>query len=150
MTVQHPEYGTAWIRDNKPINATMLRRTLVGMSEVEWYRTLNRRVFFWLTETRLNRLREAAGYRTRPHDILTLDTASLLAAHAREVELAPLNTGAVFRATRYPRGTGTFSAIAAYPWQQRVRVARAEPIVELTIPYSLPDAAEHVIDVQTR
>ena len=56
VTLVHHNHGTAWTRDNKPINATILRRTLVGMSEPEWYRTLNRRVFLWLSETRLDRL----------------------------------------------------------------------------------------------
>ena len=46
VPIQHPVYGTAWIRDNKPINETVLRRTLVGISEPDWYRTLNGRVFF--------------------------------------------------------------------------------------------------------
>jgi hypothetical protein len=31
-----------------------------------------------------------------------------------------------------------------------VRIAPAEPIVELTIPYALPDAASLITDVQTR
>src|SRR5690242_15628857 len=57
VSIEHPEYGTAWIRDNKPINETVLRRTLEGMTEAEWYRTLNGRVFFWLTTDRLDRLR---------------------------------------------------------------------------------------------
>lgn len=150
VEVTHPEYGSAWIRDNKPINVTVLRRTLVGMSEPEWYRTLNGRVFFWLNESRLDKLRNAPSYRQRPHDILTLDTRSLLEAYAARIELAHLNTGAVYGAATYTRGVGTFCAITDYPWAERVRIARAEPIVELTIPYSVPDVAAHVTDVTTR
>jgi hypothetical protein len=149
VKIEHPEYGSAWIRDNKPINVTVLRRTLVGMSEPEWYRTLNARVFFWLSEKRLNRLRSAPSYHGREHDILTLDTKKLLDAHASDVELAHLNTGAVYGAATYTRGAGTFRSIADYPWAERLRIAPAEPIVELTIPYSLPDAAD-VVDLQTR
>lgn len=82
--------------------------------------------------------------------MLTFDTASLLAAHAHAVELAHLNTGAVFRGARYPRGARTFSPIATYPWADRLRIAPAESIVELTIPYALPNAADLVIEVRTR
>jgi hypothetical protein len=30
VAIHHPVHGTAWIRDNKPINETVLRRTLKG------------------------------------------------------------------------------------------------------------------------
>lgn len=46
VAIHHPVHGTAWIRDNKPIIDSVLRRTLVGMTEAEFYRTLNGRVFF--------------------------------------------------------------------------------------------------------
>jgi len=150
VPIEHPIHGTAWIRDNKPISETVLRRTLVGMSEEDWYRTLNSRVFFWLSEDRLDKLRNAPPYRTRPHDILTLDTAALLDRHRDRVELAHLNTGAVHPAADYPRGEGTFRPIDEYPWQGRLAIARQEPIVELTVLYSVPDAAELVTSVTTR
>jgi hypothetical protein len=150
VSIHHPEHGTAWVRDNKPINETVLRRTLAGMSESDWYRTLNGRVFFWLSEDRLDRLRLAPPYRAREHDILTLDTAALLEIYAPRLELAHLNTGAVHPSANYPRGTGTFQGIAAYPWRQRLATSPSEPIVELTVPYAVPDPDAFVIDVATR
>lgn len=150
VAIHHPVHGTAWIRDNKPINETVLRRTLVGMSEPEWYRTLNGRVFFWLSTERLTRLRNAPPYRDRKHDILTLDTARLLEALGSTVELAHLNTGAVHPGATYTRGAGTFQPVATYPWQERLAVSPREPIVELTVPYSVPEAERFVIDVTTR
>ena len=74
VPIHHPDHGTAWIRDNKPINETVLERTLTGMSEPDWYRTLNGRVFFWLSQRRLKKLRNAGAYAEREHDILTIDT----------------------------------------------------------------------------
>jgi hypothetical protein len=147
--IEHPALGTAWIRDNKPINETVLRRTLSGMSLDRWYETLNCRVYFWLTRERLDRLRSARPYRDRPHDILTIDTAALLRAHGEEVELAHLNTGAVHRGANYPRGIGTFRRIDDYPWQERLAISRREPIVELTVPYAVPDIADLVVSVAT-
>jgi Family of unknown function (DUF7002) len=150
VAIHHPKLGTACIRDNKPINETVLRRTLVGMTEPEWYRTLNRRVFFWLSESRLDRLRHAPPYRRRPHDILTLDTASVLRAHSERIELAPLNTGAVHPGAKYTRGAGTFQPISTYPWATRLSSAPSEPIVELTVILAVPDVANLVTDVTTR
>jgi hypothetical protein len=145
--IEHPALGSAWIRDNRPINETVLRRTLSGMSLDRWYETLNGRVYFWLTRERLDRLRAARPYRDRAHDILTIDTAALLRAHGEEVELAHLNTGAVHRGANYPRGAGTFRRISDYPWEGRLAVSRREPIVELTVPYAVPDIADLVISV---
>ena len=148
VEIRHPLHGSAWIRDNKPINETVLRRTLVGMSEAKWYRTLNSRVFFWLSEDRLARLRNAPPYRSRRHDILVVDTARLLACHESKIELAHLNTGAVHPSANYPRGAGTFRRIGAYPWSERLRIAPSEPVVELTVLQAVPNIAEVLIEVQ--
>jgi hypothetical protein len=149
VPIHHPVHGTAWIRDNKPINETVLRRTLEGMTEEEFYRTLNSRVFFWVSTGRLDRLRNAPPYRNRRHDILALDTAALLARHHDRVELSHLNSGAVHPAANYRRGAGTFAPIDSYRWGERQRVT-GEPLVELTVLYSVPDVREFALDVTTR
>jgi len=150
VIITRPVHGTAVIRDNKPVNEMVLKRTLVGMTLEEWYRTLNGRVFFWLSERRLGKLLSAAAYRTRQHDILTVDTATLLERYGDQVELSPMNSGAVHAGANYPRGSGTFCAIGDYPWRDRLKVNPSEPVVELTVPYAVPDIAKYVIDVTTR
>lgn len=149
VAIHHPVHGTAWIRDNKPIIESVLRRTLVGMTEAQFYRTLNGRVFFWLTELRLNRLRKSPSYRDREHDILTVDTTQFMARYAEQAELSPLNSGATHPAADYPRGERTFTKIESYAWAERRRVAPGEPIVEITVPYAVPDIADLVVDVST-
>ncbi len=149
VQIHHAVHGAAWIRDNKPINETVLRRTLVDLSEPEWYRSLNGRVFFWLTEDRLSRLRNAPPYRARPHDILILSTERLLDAHANDVELSPLNSGAVHPAANYPRGAGTFQPIEDYPWTSRLALSPTEPIVELTVRYMVSNPASLAVDIRT-
>lgn len=148
MPIHHPVHGTAWVRDNLPINETVLRRTLVGMEEEAFYRLLNGRVFFWVSERRLDTLRGAPPYRTRAHDILQLDTAALLERHADRVELSHLNSGAVHPAADYPRGAGTFRPIGEYPYGERKQKS-SEPVVELTVPYAVPDAADFVVSART-
>ena len=88
---------------------------LHGMTDTEWYRTLNGRVFFWLSEARLSRLRTAAAYRDRTHDILVLSTEKLRSAHGTSVELSPMNSGAVHPGAKNRRGVGTFQPIPDYP-----------------------------------
>ena len=149
VRIEHPVHGVAWIRDNKPINETVLRRTLVGMSEADWYRTLNGRVFFWLSKNRVKSLRNAPAYRDRKHDLIVLDTARLLDYYANVVELSHLNSGAVHPAADYPRGAGTFSRISDYPWTERLATAPREPIVELTLPYMLEDVEPFLVGVST-
>lgn len=149
MAISHAEHGTVWIRDNLPINETVLRRTLVGMNEEDFYRLLNGRVFFWVDRRRLDKLRKAGAYRGRHHDVLEIDTAELLQRHAERVELSHLNSGAVHPAANYPRGEGTFQPIETYPWAERTRVSPSEPLVELTVAYSVPDIAEMVLSVIT-
>lgn len=149
VPIHHPVHGTAWIRDNKPINETVLRRTLKGMTEEQFYRTLNSRVFFWVSTDRLDRLRAAPPYRNRRHDILELDTAALLQRHHDRVELSHLNSGAVHPAANYPRGEGTFAPIETYRYGERQLVSN-EPVVEVTALYSVPDARDFVVNVVTR
>lgn len=66
------------------------------------------------------------------------------------MELAHLNTGATHPAADYPRGAGTFQPLDRYPWQERLRINRREPVVELTVDREVPDARDLVIDVTTR
>lgn len=148
VRLEHPDHGVAWVRDNLPINETVLRRTLTGMGLEDFYRLLNGRVFFWVSRERLDRLRNAAPYRDRKHDILVLDTAAVVERHGAEIELCHLNSGAVHPAADYLRGVGTFQKIEDYPWSERCKVS-SEPLVEVTIPYGVEDIDDLVLSVTT-
>jgi hypothetical protein len=116
LTFAH--YIDVWIRDNKPINETVLKRTLTGMSLAEWYGHLTA-AFSWLTIERHDRLRNAGAYAEREHDILTLDTTRLLERHVERVELAHLNTRAVHAGAKYRRGR-YLPPIVTHPWASGV------------------------------
>lgn len=94
VPITHPLHGSAVIRDQNPLNMTRLAGCLTGMSAQEWLRELNRRVFFWPSEQRLTRLLGAKAYRDQEHDVLIVDTRSLVERHRRNITLAPINTGA--------------------------------------------------------
>lgn len=46
LAVEHPEHGTALVRDRKPMQEEALGQRLYGTMPGEWYEYFNRRVFF--------------------------------------------------------------------------------------------------------
>ena len=150
VILTHPVHGTAVIRDQIPLREGPLRQCLIGMTPVEWYRELNRRVFFWLHETRVVGLLRGQAYRGRPHDVLTIDTASLVAAYEDQITLAPINTGSTIYNPR-PRGVGTFLPIADYPFDDwRRRRSRRSAVAELAVAGAVPDVVNHTLVVESR
>jgi len=150
VRLDHPALGRAVIRDQKPMDDAGLRRCLQdGLSAGDWYRLLNRKVFFWLTRARLDRLLDAKPYRNIEHDVLELDTAALLTACRQAVTFSPINSGAT-RPFPVPRGLATFLPIAAYPYAHwRSKRSRGERVVELAVDRCVPDIARFVRRVTT-
>jgi hypothetical protein len=150
FVLDHPTRGPAVVRDQRPLLETVLLRTLEGATIGEYCELLNRHVFFWVNKARLERLRNAPPYRERKHLILTVDTAELVARHADRIRLSHLNSGATHPAANYPRGPQTFQPFATYPWAERVAVNAHEPVVEVAVLHSVPDAADLVIHREER
>lgn len=143
----HPVHGRAIVRDQKPMDDRGLQRCLRdGLTPQDWYRTLNEKVFFWLTERRLHTLLAARAYRGRAHTILEVDTKTLLDRHHERVLLSPMNSGCT-KPWPHPRGAGTFAPFSTYPFAERQRINRSDPIVELSVKYAVADIAECVIKV---
>lgn len=140
----------AVVRDQRPLNMARLAGCLTDMTPTEWLRHLNRRVFFWTSERRLLRLLEARPYRALVHDVLTVDTESLVARHLEHVSLAPYNTGATMPIA-VARGSGTFRPVADYPFDAWRRKRPAwDAVVELAVDGGVADIVEHVIRVERR
>ncbi len=145
VTLQNKAIGEIIIRDQKPMDDAGLIRCLQdGLTPEEWYRLLNARVFFWLTEDRLHRLLCAGPYRDSEHDVLELDAAALVAAHRAAITLSPMNSGCT-KPIPHPRGRETFTSIDDYPYGYwRSRRKRGERIVELAVTGSVPDIRKYV------
>jgi hypothetical protein len=127
------------------IREQFLAGCLDELSPAQWYRELNRRVFFWTSEERLVRLLGARAYRGRPHVVITIDSASLLRQHLSRVRLAPLNTGSTLYPNAPRRGLSTFRAMADQP-----ESGKGSPVVEVTIEYSVPDIEACALRVERR
>ena len=129
MTIQHPVFGTAVIRDQKVMNDRDLRSCLVdGLTPQDWYELLNRKTFFWATEERLCRMLGGREYASRPHWVITVDTSELVNRHIDVVTLAAINTGVSFDGNK--RGLSTF---------QPLRNNNYRDVVEVAVEYSVPD-----------
>jgi len=150
VRLEHPALGAAVVRDQQPMDDAGLRKCLEdGLSPENWYRLLNRKVFFWLTRARLDRLLNARPYRNLEHDVLELDTAALVAAYRGAITLSPINSGAT-RPFPAPRGLATFLPIAEYPYAYwRSKRPRGERIVELAVDRGVPDIFRFVRQVTT-
>jgi hypothetical protein len=89
-----------------------------GLKPTDWYRMLNGRVFFWLTEARLETL--LAAYGDRPQLVLEVDTAALLDEHGAKISLTPMNTGCT-SPMAFPRGLDSFLSPGTYPYEENKR-----------------------------
>lgn len=152
VKITHSNRRDAVIRDQKPMSEESLRRALKssGLEPSDWYRILNGKVFFWLTEERLNRLLGAAAYREHEHCVLTVDTRTLLADYERDVRLCPINSGCT-KPYPWPRGNETFLTMGAYPFDQWLRKRRGvDPVVEVAVEKGVPDITRYVLRVEIR
>jgi len=140
--------GSVVVRDQKPLREASLAACLTdNLTPREWYEILNARTFFWLSRERLWRLLRAKAYRDQAQVVLTIDTATLVAAHRDSVMLSPINSGSTIMSAQ-PRGHDTFMTIADYPYAERRKGrSKADALVELIVMSGVPDICDHVIAV---
>jgi hypothetical protein len=149
ITIEHRTHGIAVIRDQKPMSDSGLIRALPeedGLTPSDWYRILNKKVFFWLTPERLQRLVDAKAYRNQRQTVIVLDTRKLLTRHSDNILLSPINSGCT-KPFPHSRGVATFMRIEEYPFADRLR-RRLEPIVELAVDYLVPNVASLTVHVR--
>ena len=148
-SVRHEGFGAAVIRDQRPLNRTNLEKILDGMSVPQYCRLLNGKTFFWVSEAHLGRLLGARMYRGRPHDVLTINTRTLVSDHMDRIKLSPINSGAAI-SQNGRRGKDTFRNIADYPFGERKKERPTAPLVELAVEYEVKNIREHVVRVERR
>ena len=144
VVLESEEIGRVVVRDQSSMDDSGLFRCLQdGLQPIDWYRLLNGESF-WLTRPRLLRLLNAGNYRNEEHDVLQLDTASLISAYKEKIWFGPINSGST-KPFPHPRGNSTFQRIANYPYADwRKKRPRGERVVELCVDYSVPDITRFV------
>lgn len=139
VVLDDPVIGRAVIRDNRPLRLDILRRCLAGSPE-DWFRLLNRRVFFWATERRLQNHLRAQGHRGRPREVLAVDTRRLLAREGESVRLCAFNSGSALYPNAPRRGPETFVAVGDYPFDHwRAKRGASEAVAEVCVDWALTD-----------
>lgn len=131
------------LRDQRPMPPERLRRALTdGTTPEEWYQLINGKVFFWAEHHRLVRLLNAYG--RDEHDVLILDTRSLVTAHLENVWLCHMNSGTT-RPMFHPRGVHIFKRIQDFPAKKSGKPVK--DVVEVLVDRGVPDIAEHTLEV---
>lgn len=139
IRIEHRDRGTAVIRDQRPMPPERLGPLLKGVTVKQWYELLNGKVFFWVTQARLEGFLNAKPYRNRMHDVIVVDTAELLRRYWDRITISSINTGSTYN--RSPRGLETLRPIAAH---------RRADVVELAVERHVPDIAEFTLSVKRR
>lgn len=131
------------LRDQKPMPPGRLRHALPKhVTPEEWYRLINGKVFFWVSKERLGRLLRSYG--ELEHDVLTIDTASLLSSQGSNVWLCHMNSGNTWPIP-HRRDIDIFKRLPDYPVNTRGNPTKE--VVELVVDYAVPDIANHVLEV---
>ena len=150
-TIRHVQYGEAVIRDQRPMSDNGLRRCLPNsISPEDWYRLLNRKVFFWATLERLETLLNGKAYRDRSHTIIRINTAALVSRYQRCIKLTTMNTGTT-KPMPHPRDYSSFVDLAHFDYEaSRRKRGRARAIAEVTVEWAVRDVSEMVSKVEER
>jgi len=150
IRIAHPKYGSALIRDQKPMRESALRTCLHGMTPLEWYVMLNGQVFFWVTADRVQTLLNARAYRNQEHMVITVETASFIEMYADRMRLSPINSGSTIYNPQ-PRGPQTFRSLTDYPFAERCALRGLHnAVAEIAVDYSVPDLPKFVSRVEHR
>lgn len=131
IRLDHATRGIAVIRDHGPISERKLGGLLDNMTPAEWYRELDRYVFFWLEPKRVLSL--LAAYAEVERVVVVVPTGELIERWRDRIRLAAINTGDTHAMAR--RGRSTFSTIEDY--------ARGD-VAELCVVDSVPDLRDYV------
>jgi hypothetical protein len=150
VVLDHATLGQLVIRDQAPLREQFLVASLSDLTVAQWLERLNNRVFFWLHPDKLSTLLGARRYRNLAHDVVTVNTASLIASHADQIRLSPINSGATLYPNAPKRGSSTFATIDAYRYDLYRRRGIRNAIVELAVINGVPDIVQHVVRVERR
>ena len=139
VVLDDPFLGRAVIRDNRPLRLDILRGCLDG-SLADWFRLLNRRVFFWASERRLHNHLRARGHRGQPREVVVADTRRLLARQGDSVSLCAFNSGSALYPNAPHRGPGTFVAVGDYPFEHwRAKRGPSDAVAEVCVEWAVTD-----------
>lgn len=143
--IQCGELGEIKIRDQIPMSPHELEKCLIKpMKPSDWYKLINKKVFFWAQMEDLERLISAKYYKNKPHIVIKIKTSALVDKYFEQLKLSKINSGSAYydfrRFDRAPlRDENTFQPIGNYneSW-----------VKEVTVDYGIPDIREFTMSVE--
>ena len=146
MEVTSENHQTMILRDQIPMPPNRMAQGLLnGITPSEWYFFLNQKVFFWATKERLLRLLNARHYRNVEHDVLTIETSSLIAGYLEQITICHMNSGNTFPMP-HSRDYSIFKNIPDYPIKPNG--SPLKEVAEVTVNYSVMDIQNHTVKVE--
>ena len=137
VPISHPVHGSFLINDQAPMSDAALGKCLIDLSPQEWCESLNRRVFFWPTRSRLEKHLAARLARGNRRLVFSFNTRAFVDRFGDLIELSPINSGNTMR-NAVPRGSKTFLPMSEYPFHERKKQAGlASAVAEVTYPYAI-------------
>ncbi len=143
VSIKHPIHGTIHVRDqdpmkDRPSDGIVLTNLLeAGTNAQQWFEFLNRKVFFWASETEFRKMLCARLYRNKPHWVITVNARSLLAEYAGLATISEQNSGSLY--SKKMRGPSTFVPLKDSPTKYGIK--------ELAIENGVPDIERHTLSV---
>jgi hypothetical protein len=139
VVIENKVVGRAVVRDQKPLRPSQLEKCLVGMTNEQWFRLLNSKVFFWPTEERLNTLLNGREYRNKEQLVIEIPTKELFERCTDKIRLSPINSGSVLYDPQ-KRGKFTFQPIHNYDFLERKKKRGIKnAVAEVTVDYAVPN-----------
>ena len=129
------------LRDQHTAPDAKMKSCLVKITIPEWFALLNSKTFFFLSRDKALRLAET--YSAYENLLLEVDTAKLLATHARHTTLCRINPGGFLYNPR-PRGRASFIPLADFAYKNK-RDTPAELTIDTPIPNILDFSVLHPI-----
>lgn len=134
----------AVIRDQIPMPPEKLATCLIGgLTASDWYKIINRKIFFWTTLRSLQMFLSANEYKNKPQEVITVSTDIVIERHASRVTLSSINSGSTYfvpskRSDPWKRGPQTFKQISDYT---------ARWVTEFVVEEGLTDITEMTVSV---
>lgn len=149
VEIDCPGRPRAVLRDQKPLTDAGLRRALPDSVEPwMWYDLINSMVFFWPTRKRLKTMISASAYREVEHDVLLIDTETLVRLEESNIRLSRMNSGSTTRMA-HPRDMDLFKRFVDYPFETRLRKqGRERAVAEVCVMERVDSVREAVVDVK--
>ena len=145
--IELPGCLRAVLRDQKPMPPKNLQKVLPpSVAPRQWYELINSMVFFWPTKNRLKKMISTKVYQKVTHDVLVVDTETLVRLEEPNIRLSRMNSGSTYGGNC--RDMNLFKRFEDYPFEKRRRHGIERAVAEVCVVDRVEKIREAVVDVK--